>query len=205
MKDHNKGEVVETETTDDSSDKKDTKNFWLLQVFLWLSWFPLMILGLIYSTFFNDNDMLGLFLWSMSPFGEAKVSIPFLVTDSTLQTSTILLVGIFANLLVFPLLYKSIEICNKYLLRNKLYKSNAVKLSLRARRKTKNVIGKYGAWGLMIFVMVPIPFTGAYIGTIASYIFGINYKKSIIAISIGIVGSSIMVAYGTEFIKKMLM
>ena len=90
-------------------------------------------------------------------------------------------------------------------MKNKFYKSNAIKLSLRARRKTKNVIGKYGSWGLMIFVMIPIPFTGAYIGTIASYIFGVNYKKSFIAISIGIVVSSIMVAYGTEFIKKMLM
>ena len=152
-----------------------------------------------------NQDILKLFLWSISPFGEAKIWIPAFIARSDLQTSTILLVGISANLLVFPLLYKSIEISNKYLLKNKFYKSNAIKLSLRARRKTKNVIGKYGAWGLMIFVMVPIPFTGAYIGTIASYIFGINYKKSIIAISIGIVGSSIIVAYGTEFIKKMLM
>jgi len=152
-----------------------------------------------------NQDILELFLWSISPFGEAKIWIPYFIANSDLQTSTILLVGISANLLVFPLLYKSIEVSNKYLLKNKFYKSNAIKLSLRARRKTKNVIGKYGSWGLMIFVMVPIPFTGAYIGTIASYIFGVNYKKSFIAISIGIVGSSIIVAYGTEFIKKMLM
>ena len=152
-----------------------------------------------------NQDILELFLWSISPFGEAKIWIPYFIANSDLQTSTILLVGISANLLVFPLLYKSIEISNKYLLKNKFYKSNAIKLSLRARKKTKNVIGKYGSWGLMIFVMIPIPFTGAYIGTIASYIFGVNYKKSFIAISIGIVGSSIIVAYGTEFIKKMLM
>ena len=151
------------------------------------------------------KDILELFLWCISPFGEAKIWIPTFIASSHLQTSTILLVGISANLLVFPILYKSIEISNKYLLKNKFYKSNAIKLSLRARRKTKNVIGKYGSWGLMIFVMVPIPFTGAYIGTIASYVFGINYKKSFIAISIGIVGSSLMVAYGTEFIKKMFM
>ena len=152
-----------------------------------------------------NQDIIELFLWSISPFGEAKIWIPAFITSSDLQISTILLVGISANLLVFPLFYKSIEISNKHLLKNKFYKKIAIKLSLRARRKTKNIIGKYGAWGLMIFVMIPIPFTGAYIGTIASYIFGVNYTKSFIAISIGIVGSSIMVAYGTEFIKKMWM
>ena len=38
----------------------------------------------------------------------------------------------------------------------------------------------------MIFVMIPLPFTGAYIGTIAAYIFKINYKKSLIAINTGV-------------------
>ena len=46
----------------------------------------------------------------------------------------------------------------------------------------------------MIFVMIPLPVTGAYIGTIAAYIFGISYQKSLIAISSGITISSIMVA-----------
>jgi uncharacterized membrane protein len=42
--------------------------------------------------------------------------------------------------------------------------------------------------------MIPLPVTGAYIGTIAAYIFGMSYKKSLIAISSGITISSIMVA-----------
>ena len=45
----------------------------------------------------------------------------------------------------------------------------------------------------MIFVMIPLPITGAYIGTIAAYIFGISYQKSLIAISSGVTISSIMV------------
>jgi uncharacterized membrane protein len=46
----------------------------------------------------------------------------------------------------------------------------------------------------MIFVMIPLPVTGAYIGTIAAFIFGISYQKSLLAVSIGITLSSIMVA-----------
>jgi len=146
------------------------------------------------------KDILDLFLISISPFGEGKVGIPIAIAIDNLPITTILLVGILGNLLIFPLLYKLIEISNKYLLKNRFYKKSAIKLSLRARRKTKNVIGKYGAWGLMVFVMIPLPFTGAYIGTIASYIFGINYRKSLFAISCGIIISCTAITYGIEFL-----
>ena len=86
-----------------------------------------------------------------------------------------------------------IELANKNLWKNPLYKRTAIYLSSRARTKTKTIIKKYGVWGLMVFVMIPLPVTGAYIGTIASYIFGISYRKSLIAISSGITISSIMV------------
>ena len=45
----------------------------------------------------------------------------------------------------------------------------------------------------MVFVMIPLPVTGAYTGTIAAYLFRISYKKALIAISIGVTISSIMV------------
>ena len=146
------------------------------------------------------KDILDLFLISISPFGEAKVGIPIAIAIGNLTTTTILLVGILGNLLVFPLFYKFIEISNKHLLKNKFYRKSAIKLSLRARKKTKNVIVKYGSWGLMIFVMIPLPFTGAYIGTIASYIFGMNYRKSLFVISCGIIISCTLITYGVEFL-----
>ena len=138
------------------------------------------------------QDILFTFLISFSPFGEARAGIPY----GELVGLPILLVffiGLTANLLVFPVFYKVIELANKNLWKNPLYKRTAIYLSSRARTKTKTIIKKYGVWGLMVFVMIPLPVTGAYIGTIASYIFGISYRKSLIAISSGITISSIMV------------
>lgn len=139
------------------------------------------------------QDILFTFLISLSPFGEARAGIPYGELNG-LPIVTAFLIGLAGNLLVFPLFYKFIEIGNKYLLKNRFYKKSAVQLSLRARGKSKNVINKYGVWGLMLFVMIPLPITGAYIGTIAAYIFGINYQKSLIAISSGITISSFLVA-----------
>ena len=139
------------------------------------------------------QDILFTFLISFSPFGEARAGIPYGELNG-LPIMLVFIVGLVANLLVFPIFYKSIELANKNLWKNPLYKKTALFLALRARTKTKEVIKKYGVWGLMIFVMIPLPVTGAYIGTIAAFIFGISYKKSLIAISSGITISSIMVA-----------
>ena len=139
------------------------------------------------------QDILFTFLISFSPFGESRAGIPYGELNG-LPIMLVFIVGLVANLLVFPIFYKAIELANKHLWKNPLYKKTALFLALRARTKTKEVIKKYGVWGLMIFVMIPLPVTGAYIGTIAAFIFGISYQKSLIAISSGITISSIMVA-----------
>ena len=139
------------------------------------------------------QDILFTFLISFSPFGEARAGIPYGELNG-LPIMLVFIVGLVANLLVFPIFYKAIELANKHLWKNPLYKKTALFLALRARTKTKEVIKNYGVWGLMIFVMIPLPVTGAYIGTIAAFIFGISYQKSLIAISSGITISSIMVA-----------
>lgn len=139
------------------------------------------------------QDILITFLISISPFGEARAGIPYGELTG-LPIMLAFVIGLLGNLLVFPLLYKIIELSNRHLWKYKSYKKSAIYLSLRARTKTKDVIKKYGVWGLMIFVMIPLPITGAYIGTIAAFIFGISYQKSLIAISVGITLSSMMVA-----------
>jgi len=145
------------------------------------------------------QDILFTFLISFSPFGEARAGIPYGELVG-LPILLVFVIGLTANLLVFPVFYKAIELANKHLWKNPLYKRSAIYLSSRARTKTRTVIKKYGVWGLMVFVMIPLPITGAYIGTIAAYIFGISYRKSLIAISSGITISSTIVALFMYFI-----
>ena len=150
------------------------------------------------------KEIIDLFLLSISPLGEAKIAIRIFLSKGNLSVHTILVVGLIGNLLVYPLFYKLIEISNQSLLNNKTYKKYATLLSLRARKKTKDVVKKYGLWGLMIFVMIPIPFTGAYIGTIAAYIFKTDYKKTLYAISVGLVISCTVIAYLGKAISEFL-
>ena len=148
------------------------------------------------------QDILITFFISLSPLGEARAGIPYGELNG-LPIAVALLVGLAANLLVFPLFYRCINLFNKYLLQNKWYKKSAIRLSLRARGKTKNFIKKYGVWGLMVFVMIPLPFTGAYIGTIAAYIFKIDYKKSFFSISLGVFIALTLISLGWPLITSL--
>ena len=137
-------------------------------------------------------DILFTFLISLSPFGEARAGIPYGELNG-LPILLVFVIGLAANLLIFPLFYRVIKFSKKYFSKNEFYKKRVIYFSSRAKSRTKTMIKKYGVWGLMVFVMIPLPVTGAYTGTIAAYLFRISYKKSLIAISIGVTISSIMV------------
>ncbi len=131
-------------------------------------------------------------LWSVSPFGEAKVGIPY----GMLQGGNIYLVfGLcfLANVLVFPLMLFFLDTINRYLLKWHLYKKAALWVARRAKVSSGEKIKKYGFWGLMFFVMLPVPGTGVYAGSIASYLFKIEKQKAFYANTIGIFFSSVIV------------
>lgn len=138
-------------------------------------------------------EFLYTFLISISPLGEARVGIPYGALKG-IPIGYAFLVGWGANLLVYPVFYRLIEFSNKALWKSRWYKKSALYLSKRAKSKTKSSIQKYGLWGLMVFVMIPLPITGSYMGTLAAYILGMDYKKSFIAVNVGVTISCLIIA-----------
>lgn len=53
--------------------------------------------------------------------------------------------------------------------------------------KNKTQIDKYGFWGLVLFVGIPLPGTGAWTGSLVASVFHMDIKKSLFAIFLGIV------------------
>lgn len=138
------------------------------------------------------QDIVVSFLWSISPFGEAKVGIPYGIAQG-LNIYLVFLVAFVANVLVFPLMMFFLEKINHYLLAWNWYKKSALWVARRAKTGSGNKIQKYGFWGLIFFVMIPLPGTGVYAGSIATYLFKIERKKAFAANVIGIFFSSVIV------------
>lgn len=137
-------------------------------------------------------DLIIAMLWSISPFGEAKVGIPYaLFNDVNIYLAFIFC--LFANILIFPIMLFFLDSVNRLFLKWRFYKKSAVWVAKRAKTGAKKGVEKYGFWGLIVFVMMPLPGTGVYAGTIASYLFNFDRKKAFLANTIGITLSSIIV------------
>lgn len=145
--------------------------------------------------FFRVNMYWDYFLAMMlsaSPFGEAKAGIPYGLFQGA-NIYLIFILCLFANILIFPLMYFFLQYINRHLFKWRAYKKASIYVAKRARDGARKGIRRYGYWGLAFFVMLPFPGTGVYAGTIASYILGFDKKKSFVANSIGITLSSIIV------------
>jgi len=53
---------------------------------------------------------------------------------------------------------------------------------------------RWGSLALMLFVAIPLPFTGAWTGTLLSYLFGIKFHHAILFIAVGSLIAAIIVA-----------
>ena len=135
-------------------------------------------------------------LWSISPFGEAKVGIPIGLAKGG-NIYMVFVACFVANVLVFPLMFFFLDHINKYLLKLRFYKKAAIYVAKKAKVGSGDKIKKYGFWGLIFFVMLPIPGTGVYAGSIASYLFKIERKKAFVANTIGIFISSVIIWVST--------
>lgn len=131
-------------------------------------------------------------LWSISPLGEAKVGLPYAILNG-INIYLAFLVCFIANVMVFPLMIFFLDKLNRYFFKWRLYKFSAIFVAQRAKRGAGKNIKKYGFFGLLFFVMLPIPGTGVYAGTIASYILRMDRKRAFAANTIGIFISCIIV------------
>ncbi|HSP83197.1 MAG TPA: small multi-drug export protein, partial [Gillisia sp.] len=71
------------------------------------------------------NDIITAMLWSISPFGEAKVGIPYALLNDVNYYVTFT-VCFAANVKVFPVMQFFLNNVNKYLLKYRFYKKSAI-------------------------------------------------------------------------------
>ncbi len=131
------------------------------------------------------NDLIYSIILSMIPVAELRGGIPYALHNN-ISPVTAYFACTFANILAFPIVYIFFGIFHDLFNKMDWYKRLFDKLVLRTRHKVEDKIEKWGFWGLMIFVMIPLPVTGAYTGSFAAWIFGIDRKKAFLAVSLGV-------------------
>ena len=105
---------------------------------------------------------------------------------------------ILGNIIPIPFILLFIRKIFKLLKKTKLFRSLIEKLENRAMGKSDQ-IKRYEFWGLLLFVGIPLPGTGAWTGSLIASLLEIDIKKSSLAILGGIIMATVImyvVSYG---------
>ena len=103
------------------------------------------------------------------------------------------------NLLPVPFLLLLWQFALRLLRRFRLTRRVADWLEARALRSRERVENR-AFLGLLLFVAIPIPGTGAWTGSLLSSVTGIRFWKALVAIVLGVLGAAVimtLISYGT--------
>ncbi len=142
----------------------------------------------------NISDILMTIFLGIAPISELRGALPYAYYHGlSLPTAAALAVAV--NLLVFPLLTFFLHFFHNFFYeRWSLYASIFERSVRSTQKKIEKKVARYGYIGLTLFVAVPLPITGAYTGTLGAWLFGMNRKKSFLAVSLGVFISATIVS-----------
>ena len=147
-----------------------------------------------------DCNYLGLpselvvFFTSMLPVIELRGSIPLGIACGMhpVDAFTVSLLGNY--IIIFPILYLLPWIVKIFKKIHPLLDKWLTKFLEKTQHKHSHKMEVYGALALILLVAVPLPGTGAWTGSIVSYIFGIPKYLSFIYILLGLIIAGLIVS-----------
>ena len=131
-------------------------------------------------------------LVSALPISELRGGIP-LALSMGMPMGKAFILSVTGNIIpIVPALFLLEPVSNR-LRKFKLWAGFFDWLFERTKRKA-DVIQKYEALGLAIFVAIPLPMTGAWTGVIAASLFKIKFRYAFIAITAGVIAAGVIVS-----------
>lgn len=135
---------------------------------------------------------------SALPITELRASIPFAhgVLGLSLPISFFwaFLGSLVPGFFILLIGEKCIEWGNK---KSKWFSKVIVKKLEKTQKAFSKKYEKYGELGLVLFVAIPLPFTGVWTGSLAALIFGIPFRKAFPLIVIGNAFAGILITLAT--------
>ena len=149
------------------------------------------------NTFFGK--ILTTFLVSMVPVIELRGAIPIGVARG-LPFWAAVLVSIIGNLVPVPFIIIFIKKIFAFM-REKMPKLNGLVTRLENKANSKSeTVQKYAFWGLIIFVAIPLPGTGAWTGALIAAMLEMPLKKAFPSIMLGVLSAGAIVTFITYIV-----
>jgi len=131
-------------------------------------------------------------LISMLPILELRGALPIAINLFHIPWYWAFLLALLGNLIPVPIILLLLEYVAKIVCKVKIGERFINWLFTRTRARS-HIIQKYERIGLVLFVAIPLPMTGAWTGSIAAFLLGIKFRYAFLAILCGIIIAGIIV------------
>jgi len=129
---------------------------------------------------------LWVFLLAMMPIAELRGAIPLALGAYNLEPMLAIPLIIAANFLPVPFILLFLHPVEDFLRQWPFWDKLMTRIFEHTRNKAQKRIERWESLALILFVAIPLPVTGAWTGSLAAYLFGLDFKKSLFFIFLGI-------------------
>ena len=129
---------------------------------------------------------------SALPIFELRGALPIAINVFHFPWYYALPLAILGNLLPVPIILLFLNVISKWLSKTGFFDRFFQWLFEHTRRRGK-IVEKYERIGLVLFVAIPLPVTGAWTGSLAAVIFGLKFRHAFLSIFIGVCIAGIIV------------
>ena len=136
------------------------------------------------------------FVLAMLPIFELRGAIPYAITIGDMAWQKAYIIAVIGNFLPVIPIVLLIGPVSEWLRRVAVFDRFFDWLFARTRRKGK-LIERFEVLGLILFVAIPLPVTGAWTGSVAAFIFGVRRPVAFAAIFAGICIAGVVVTLAT--------
>ena len=94
---------------------------------------------------------------------------------------------VIGNIIPVPFILKFITPIFRWMKKTKFFRPMVEKLESKSLGEKSQKIRKYEFWGLLLFVGIPLPGTGAWTGSLIAALLDMDFKKALVAVICGII------------------
>jgi uncharacterized membrane protein len=125
-------------------------------------------------------------IMSILPIVELRGALPVAINLFHLPWYQALYLSIIGNMLPVPVLLLFLEALAKLVSKVEIGRKFVDWIFNRTRRRTGTIV-KYERIGLVLFVAIPLPFTGAWTGCLAAFLLGLKFRYAFISVLVGVI------------------
>ncbi len=138
------------------------------------------------------TDFLQVFFTAAAPISELRGAIPLAILELDMSWQLAFPVAFAGNLLPVPFLLLFLGPVSKFLSKIELFE-RILSWIFGLSRRRGGLIERHGAIGLVLFVAIPLPVTGAWTGSIVAFLLGLSFWRAFPPIVLGVVIAGIIV------------